>query len=174
MVLSRNTAAPSGWVRPNWRSTLAPSSINAFKSQHRRRPRSHAIGMLVGRGDFAASKRANAARQLLKQPAARFPPQPCRRLGHPAGHGLREQQPRAISDSRALMTGMPGRSRIPALVQACNGRLGRNREMPDEVSTLSLLAGSYLCHCSADFIRVFARHVTAFLQQVTADAVRDP
>ncbi len=102
--------------------------------------------------DIAASKRANAAGQVLKQPAAQFPPQPCRRIGHPAGHGLREQQPRAISDSRALMTGVPGRSRIRALFQACNGRLSRNREMPDEVSILSLLACSHqglcpTCHC---------------------------
>ena len=152
MALQRNTAAPSGWFCPNWRSALAPSSINAFKSRYRRWRRSHAIGIPVGRGGFAASKRANAARQLLKRPAARFPPLPCRRLGHPAGHRLYEQPPRATSDSRALVTSVLGRSRIRALFQACNGRLIRNREMPDEVSTLSLLACSHqglcpTCHC---------------------------
>ena len=124
--------------------------------------------------DIAASKRANAAGQLLKRPAAQFPPLPCRRLEHPAGNRLYEQPPHATSDSRALMTGVLGRSRICTLVQACNGRLGRNRKMPDEFSTLSLLAESHLCHCSPDPIRVFARHFMAFLQQVTADAVGDP
>ena len=97
--------------------------------------------------DFAASKRANAAGQLLKRPAAQFSPLPCRRLGHPAGNRLYERPPRATSDSRALVTSVPGRSRICALVKGCNGRLGRNCEMPDEFSTLSLLAGSHQGLC---------------------------
>ena len=97
--------------------------------------------------NVAARKRANAVRQLLKQPAAQFPRLPRRRLAHPAGHGLNVQLPQATPDSRTLMTSVPGRLRICALVQACNGRLSRNREMPDEVSILSLRAGSHQGLC---------------------------